>query len=240
MNALYKELILIRAQAAMGGARAATLIDHPGLQGQLCEIVTRDLLRPLLPEYIGVGTGKVISAYDQKSLQQDIVIFDKSILPPFLFDGATGVFPIESVLFTIEIKAKLTSQQLKRAIDNAVQLSSLDILSGIYNEAGEYKSSLLFRPISAILAFESDLSVKTEVERFDQKRRHAANEPPIHLICVVGRGCWRWTLTSGWKPYANSYPLQDLVSFIAFIMNSYKEIALTRGAPRLGEYLLND
>jgi len=91
MNVVYRDLILARAQAAIGAAKAATGVGHSGLKGQLREIVIRDLLRPLFPSDIGLGTGEIITADNQRSRQQDIVVFDKSIVPPVLLEGTTGV-----------------------------------------------------------------------------------------------------------------------------------------------------
>ena len=84
MNTVYRDLILARVQAAVGAAKAVTNITHKGLKGQLREIVIRDLFSPLLPSDVGIGTGEIISANNRQSGQQDVVIFDKSILPPIL------------------------------------------------------------------------------------------------------------------------------------------------------------
>jgi hypothetical protein len=98
MNTAYRDLILARVQAAIGAARASTGITHSGLKGQLREIVIRDLLRPLLPADVGVGTGLIISSDNQESKEQDILLYDKRILPPVVFEEYRGMFPIESVL----------------------------------------------------------------------------------------------------------------------------------------------
>ena len=119
MNTVYREIIRARAEAAIGAARAVTGIGHTGLKGQLREIVIRDLLRPLFPSDIGLGTGVIITAANQQSQEQDVVVFDKSIVPPILLEGATGLFPIESVIYGIEIKSKLTATELKSSIDSA-------------------------------------------------------------------------------------------------------------------------
>lgn len=61
MNEVYRNLTLVRAQATVAAARAFSGVDHRGLEGHLREIVMRDLLRPLLPLNIGLGSGKIIS-----------------------------------------------------------------------------------------------------------------------------------------------------------------------------------
>lgn len=239
MNAIYRDLILARAQAAIGATGAVTGIGHSGLKGQLREIVIRDLLRPLFPANIGLGTGEIITANNQHSQQQDVVVFDKSIVPPILLEGTTGVFPIESVLFAIEIKTVLTATELKSSIESANQLRSLLYLPGEYDSDGKLMQSIVQSVIPAILAFHSDLSEsgKTELERFNEIWGSSTREPTIQMICVVGRGCWTWRDTDEWHAWPKSYPLEEVVAFIAVMMNSYKQIALSRKAPRLGEYL---
>src|SRR5262245_11761145 len=123
MNKLYRDLILVHAEAAVSGARTAASINHPVLKGELCEIVMRDLLRPLLPADIALGTGVIVTANNIQSPQQDVLLIDRSIVPPVVFEGATGIFPIESVLLAIEIKKKLTARELRTSITNASKLA---------------------------------------------------------------------------------------------------------------------
>lgn len=242
MNTVYRDLILARAQSAINAARAVTGIDHPGLKGQLREIVIRDLFQPLFPSDIGLGTGVIITAINQQSQEQDIVVFDKSIVPPILLEGTTGVFPIESVIYAIEIKSRLTAAELRSSIDSARQLDSLQYMTGEYDTADTPIESISLRLIPAILAFNSDLSESgmTELERFKEIWGGSTDEPPpIRMICVVGRGCWAWkpTLPNKWRTWGGSYELEEVIRFIAAVMNSYKLIALSRKEPRLGRYL---
>lgn len=240
MNTLYRDLILARVQAAVGAAHAVTGIGHQGLKGQLREIVMRDLLRPLFPSDVGLGTGVIITSHDHQSKQQDVVIFDRSIVPPILLEGNTGVFPIESVLATVEVKTKLTAAEIKSTLESAHQLRNLPHLSGKYNEAGQPISTTLLPSISTLLAFGTDLSEsgESEIERFDKIRGSTNEEPPILGLCVVGRRCWLWMRDKcKWFPWPTSYPLQEVLGLISGLMNSYKYIAVSRNVPRMGMYL---
>ena len=96
--------------------------------------------------------------------------------------------------------------------------------------------------IPTILAFDSDLSEsgKTELERYLEVWGGFTKEPPpIRMICVVGRGLWAWKPTepTKWAFWGGSYDLEEVVAFIMVVINSYKRIALSRKAPRLGAYL---
>jgi len=114
MNTAYRDLALVRINAAVAAAQAAAKMSHQGLKGQLREIFVRELLRPLLPVYIGLGTGQIITARNKYSPQQDVVVYDTRLLPPFLADPSIGLFPIESVLYSIEVKSKLNATELRK------------------------------------------------------------------------------------------------------------------------------
>jgi len=238
MNTVYRDLILARVQAAVGAAKAVTNITHKGLKGQLREIVTRDLLSPLLPSDVGIGTGEIISANNRQSRQQDVVIFDKSILPPILFEESTGIFPIEAVLYAIEVKSKMTAHEIKSSHKSATELIGFEYQSGDYDEFGKTTPHIVGKVISAILAFDTDLSLegKNDIERYDEIR--GPDFPAIQVVCVVGRGYWYW-FHDKWKTWDHTYEFEEVVGFIAGVMNTYRGIAATRKKPRLGRYLID-
>lgn len=244
MHETYRDLYLARARAAVGAAKASTGITHNGIKGEIREIVLRDLLRPLLPADLAVGTGQIISASGDTSSQQDIVLYDRSILPPVMLDERLGLFPIESVLFAIEIKSVLNATELKNSNAAAEALLRLQLCSGQYDTSDQPLNHNLKRPLYAVFAFDSDLakSGKTELERYmklcnEDPKLTSIDGPPIRLLCVVERGLWTWT-RGDWKAWPSSYPHEEIIRFIATVMNSYRLIADQRGQPRLGLYVL--
>lgn len=241
MNDIYHRLTLSRVAAAVGAAIAVKSLEHPGVKGQLREIVIRDLLRPLLPADIGLGTGIVVTSTNQQSGQQDVVMFDRHILPPILWEGSSGIFPVESVLYSIEIKSTLTSTELRKAHENASQLETLEYRSGKYNEADAPLPHTFVKLIPCVFAFDSDLSPsgKHELDRYDEIR--GADELAIKVICVVGRGYWHWVpAAQEWGAFVmqDGYPLAEVVAFISGVLNTYRKVAASRFEPRLGHYLL--
>ena len=239
MNTVYRDLMLARVQAAMGAAGAVTSITHKGLKGQLREIVIRDLFCPLLPSDVGVGTGGIISTDNRQSRQQDVVIYDKRILPPILLERVNGVFPIESVLYTIEVKSKITANEMKTSHESATELRGFTYQSGDYDESGKSTQHLVTRLISCVLAFDTDLVLdgKNDIERYDEIRGSA--DPAIRAICVVGKGYWYWS-EKRWKTWDRTYDFEEVVGFIAGVMNTYRMVAATRKEPRLGRYLTDN
>jgi len=236
MNYAYLDLVLARVRAAVSAAEALKRISHQGLKGQLRELVIRDLFRPLLPADVGLGTGEIISTKNQHSRQQDVVMFDRSILPPMLLEGNTGVFPIESVLYTVEVKSTLNAAELKESHASASELLDFPYLPGVYDEFDKELHHEVKKVVSTILAFDTDLSPsgKTETQRYDELCK--SEKPVIRAICVVGKGYWWWT-PNGWKAWPISYDLGEVVGFVAGVMNTYRKIAATRKEPRMGRYV---
>ena len=138
MNTAYRSLFVSRVAAAIGAAKAAAAVTQSGVKGTIREILVRDLFRPLLPSDLGVGTGQIATAKNELSPQQDVVIFDRRILPSVLFEETVGIFPVESVLATVEVKTTLTAAELRSAYDNAKRIHSYSYLSGKTNkESGQ-------------------------------------------------------------------------------------------------------
>ncbi|HEY0462655.1 MAG TPA: DUF6602 domain-containing protein [Polyangiaceae bacterium] len=218
----------------MSRARACARVDHAGLKGTLREIVVGDLLRPLLPSDVGIGTGKVISYDDQTSRQHDIIIYDRSILPPIIFEGGAGLFPVESVAYTIEIKSTLSAGELRTAHDSALALAGLPYTSGERDYNDEPIVHDLIKTISAVFAFGTDLVASSELARYETLLSGSA--PALKSICVAGAGFWDHHNRTGW----NSVPAGDLdevVQFVGQLGNSFRRVLDTRGKPRIGLYL---
>jgi hypothetical protein len=173
MNTTYRSLFVSRIAAAIGDARAATVITHSGVKGTIREILVRDLFRPLLPSDLGIGTGQVATANNELSPQQDVVIYNRRILPPVLFEETVGIFPVESVLATVEVKTMLNAGELQSAYNNAKTLHSYSYLTGRLddNESDHPAIHTIKKAISAIFALDSDLVVggKTEIERYKEQ-----------------------------------------------------------------------
>lgn len=236
MNDAYRSLFVSRIAAAIGAARATAAVTHTGVQGAIVEILIRDLFRPLLPADLGVGTGQIATFNDKLSPQQDIVIFDRRILPPVLFERTTGIFPVESVLATVEVKTTLTARELRSAHKAARTILGYSYLSGNRNnESGQSTPHDVKKAISTVFALNSNLAVggKTELERY--KALHAIGDPPIRAICVSGRGYWFYT--DEWCYIPPDKEHQETLSFIVGLIETFTEVSLTRRRPGLVAYL---
>ncbi len=227
MNSIFRSLLVARVHASVGAARSVAGLTHAGLKGLLREIVVRELLRPLLPPNAGLGHGQLISAYDQQSTEQDVVIFDRELVPSLLLDETNGIFPIESALYVIEVKSSLNLAQLREVHDKA---KGLELLRHVPGEgAPEHVIPCLF-------AFNSDLGrdSRTEIERY--KEVLDGTVPSIRSLCVVDRGYWFFA-NAQWHSVASSPDHDEVVFFLADILATYARVAGTRTHASLRNYL---
>lgn len=229
----YQALLRAKIKSAIEQARAASAFTHQGVKGTVLEILIGGLFKPLLPSDIGVGTGQIIDAYKSPmSGQIDIILFDRSILPPVLIDEKTGIFPIESVLYTIEVKTTLTS-----AHESAKRLAKFGYLPGLQNEAGKEKSHPVEKARSVVFALGSDLSGARLNEA--QRYKNLYGEEPAHIraICVVEREYW-YDNGEYWLGLEHTDEYDEVLAFIGGVTNTYKEVSKSRHSPLLGNYVV--
>lgn len=239
MNKAYRDLFISRITAAIGTARAAAEVTHTGVKGTIREILIRDLFRPLLPSDVGIGTGHIATAQGESSPQQDVIIYNRRILPPVLFEESTGIFPVESVLAIVEVKTTLTATELRSAYENAKTIQHYSYLSGARVRGGEQPTlHNIKNAIFTIFALNSDLAVggKTELERFTEL--YAGVDPPVRAICVSGRGYLFYTDEWCYIPMSDEH--QETMSFIVGLIDMLFEVGLTRQQPGLVAYLMDN
>lgn len=257
MNILYQSLFRERIRYAISVARAVQPLEHSGVKDAIREVLIADLFLPLFPADIGIATGILISAFDQRqSAQQDIIIFDKRILPPILFEQGPAIVPVEAALICIEVKSKLTATELQKAHENALTVRDLGVHSGHREENGNWVDNVSSMVSSILLSLDTDLTEtgKSEVQRY--KEQLGENHPALASICIVGRGLWYQTEKVIYRHQSNSYIKEDktaitgkwgnvqsdanhseVLELIASILELAQRIASSRGQPPLHSYL---
>lgn len=184
------------------------------------------------PEYI-VGSGNILSAYGDISNQIDVVVCDRGVLPPILFQSDLGMFPLESALITIEVKSRLDANELKTSHASAETVAKFKHAPGLENKLQPHK---IEHVVPYLFAFASDLTAggKTELERYTEIA--SGGEPALRGICVVGRGFWFWS-NGSWNQWNFGGKHAEVVEFLTAIINTMQRIAATRSRPDLRHYL---
>ncbi len=234
----FQSLLRAKVSAAIGLARAAGCVTHQGLKGDFLEVLVSQLFRPLLPADIGVGSGQILCSYTGRlSTQVDIILYDRNILPPLLIDDRIGIFPIEAVLYAIEVKTTLNKGELQSAHENALKLlSNFGYRPGLADDARQEKHHRIEKVRSVLFALGSDLTGRgrSEIDRY--KEVQGRSLPAIRALCVAGREYW-FENNRSWYGATDSDEFDGVLAFLAGIMNSYRFISQSRGYPRLGNYI---
>jgi len=117
-------------------------LQHPGEKGKLAELALSQWLSAFLPKKYSVSTGFVAASDGEKLLlspQRDIIIYDTLYSSPIWESEIGGIYPIECVYATIEVKTNLKkgshgekARELFKAMKDA----------HVINDMGKYKSYL--------------------------------------------------------------------------------------------------
>lgn len=102
-------------------------INHHGIKGSLREDALYNFLaNGRLPSKYGVSSGIVVTTLStDQSRELDLVIYDKNLCPTWISSRSYQVFPIEGVYGCIEVKSKLSKQELENSLKKIKSLRNL-------------------------------------------------------------------------------------------------------------------
>jgi len=191
-------------------------LEHHLTNGQLKELFVSNILRSFLPNQYSVGSGIIINKDDEQSKQTDIVIYDNRFLPPFISEQNIGVYPVESVLATIEVKSKLNKEGkdgLKAIDEKAAELHEICEKS-LLEQIKKYQS--LKYPFCVAVGFNKvrDLSNETAKDWL------VANLKCIRGICFINCCCWLEMEGKGWSVQKADETNEETKRFIAVLFDN--------------------
>lgn len=238
-NILFRQNLIIKIKGAIEEANNASNLDHNYLIGRVREIVISNLFSPLLSDNFSIGTGKITDYNGKNSSETDLVIYTKKLIPPLMFSTEFGYFPKESVLAVLEVKSKLTLEELRTTKLKFDKLDTLEMTSGDFNENHEGETTEnVYGVIKSLFAFSTDLTASTDIERLLKEYPDAKNESFINSICVVGKGYWTFNhREKKWLKVEATEDHEEVIRFLSSLINSLNDSLRSRGNPRIGSYL---
>ncbi len=105
-------------------ALRAGLLEHGTLVGLTREFIIKRFLKTILPPIVRICTGKIVDSQGRKSKQIDIILYDARF-PVFEMESGIGMYPIEGVIATIEVKSTLNKSSFREALENAESVINL-------------------------------------------------------------------------------------------------------------------
>ncbi|MFC1761058.1 DUF6602 domain-containing protein [Planctomycetota bacterium] len=242
----FRQRFISNIRKAINDADEASNLGHPGLIGRLREICVSQILLPLLPPEVKCGTGQLTDCKGNLSDEIDVILYAPGIFPPALFDEKNGIFPVESCLYTIEVKSCLRSKDVKAAVTNAQSVRDLHLLPTDYWSGKQGRiGQLSAYPINTLFAFSTDLSGegKTEIEHYREHDATANDDSKVKAICVRGAGYWYHSSSNKdatWVKSDASRDYEEVIDFVSGISNTIPQLLSVKGRPKFGRYLSNE
>jgi hypothetical protein len=245
-NNAFRTSFVLKCKAAVAEARAAGALEHPGIKGAVREILVGKMIEPILTPEVKIGTGQLVSYTGEISPQVDVVLYNPSIMPRVVFDAALGLFPVESVLYSLEVKSILSKQLLKKSISDAREIRKLTMLAAEHiRYTGNPQDPVQIlragtpHPINALFAFQSDLAGNPsgELARYRELDPDADVSPAIQVICIAGRGYWYAKKPAGWMYHPAMADAGEIMAFLGGTANTLPQLTFAKGRPRFGMYL---
>lgn len=235
---IYEEYLKFDIDILLAEAAVAQLADHPGMTGAIREYGIGKFLAKYLPGNWDFGKGKIIDSEGNTSSEIDLVIYNKTNLAPRLYKDVEGIFPIECVLYAFEIKSTSDNSKLSRSIKNFHELKTLK------------STHVPFGGIRCVyFAYNTDLSMKSELERYMELDEKYYWNPAFNVICVMNQGYWvyynkevdkeRKKWLSEWHKFTlteNKYHIKGLL--IGILNTIAAENSKFSAAPSLSSYLV--
>jgi len=229
MNNYIRSRLRTDAAHLLARAKDEAHLSHQGVKGRFRELLIDTILMPWLPPYVSCGTGTIIA--DQNAARQftqdDIIVYDRSLVPPILASAGhapDGVFLFNSVLLRVEVKSKITREDIRNFVTaphdisklrHTVQQDSVTPFVGVCNLLFAYDSD-------AKGEGDQDYQVKRMIEVTKEQNCDPLSGI-ISMICVPPYGFWKLGLSGGslcWERLLPNTPEDNVAYFVGCVSNT--------------------
>ena len=152
------------------------IVRHSASKGSLREFLLKDIIRPFLPKRYGLCNGECFDAFNGRSKQLDIIVYDDlfSYAVPM---GDYFMMPFESAYGEIEVKSMLNKETFFESIENIASFKSLQketpaacqVLPNLFFDIDgvTWETSGFTKPFGVVFAYDS-VDPKTALNYFHE------------------------------------------------------------------------
>lgn len=192
-------------------------VEHKHTKGLFREFFVKNVLERYLTAQFGIGSGIVVNQKGDQSRQTDIIIYDNRILPPFIREELAGIFPVEAVIATIEVKSVIKSSKELEELD-AAAARLRETVAGA--EGSAYRCQCVPQPPgAAVIAFQQE-GLNDLRDEETGKAWLRRNIKSLWAVCVVRDFSWMnirdWSLVQGDTVH------EETKRFIAVILDNVR------------------
>lgn len=245
MNQHYKKLAESIIHFAISRSNDVSELNHSGLKGRAREIFAKNLLTPFLSPNVGICTGIVVDSQGGSSRQIDIIVYDKTLIPSLMFTNEEGIVPIESVLATIEVKSKLTREELLKSVQNSHSVKNLIAkFTEVMTEIPEKSST-----ICCVFSFSSDSKPESELCRLEEivLEVNEGTEKKVYVplsgVCVAETSfikCSNIEYEDTPVPTFETITKNSTMNFMVFLIDQISIMERQRSKMLISHYFLGD
>ena len=121
----YEDWANLVAKKLKGEGDVIAAIERDELDDSAAtEVFVRTVLKPFLPENFGIGSGRIVDAFGNRSNNLDIVIYNRSF-PRIGLHGTQSDYLYESVLAAFSIRSKYVRKTFFESMDACASMARL-------------------------------------------------------------------------------------------------------------------
>lgn len=105
---------------------SSTTADHSDVLGKARELFVTEALQRFLPQALHFGSGQIVDEGGQLSKQIDVLIYRQD-MPLLMSLAETNLYFAEGVVATVEVKSRLDTEELGKALDNCKSVKDLQV-----------------------------------------------------------------------------------------------------------------
>lgn len=182
-----------------------SLLEHKPSLGSAVEQTVSRLIRKFVPDSCEITSGFAVDAEGNLSPQQDILVIRKHKIGALGTYAGFGIYPIEHVLASIEVKTKLTIAEFTSAMDSLEQLALLapDIPgeSTVSSQPGNLLTANIpvCGPFTAVFALETDIAIGRILYESQNHACNSKTKTRLNNVHVLDQSATCWVDRTGAK-----------------------------------------
>lgn len=164
-------------------------MPHHGVAGQEIENLLINFLNEHLPRRFAAVSGLVIDNANSLSKQCDVLIYDAENSPVYRAGSVGQVLPSDSIASVIEVKSKLTKDELEDAAEKIASVKKLQ-RNPITNldQPVNFSNFIFNNCLGVVFAYDSKTSLKTLAKNLKEINKKLPRALWIDAIVVLGKG----------------------------------------------------
>jgi hypothetical protein len=176
------------------------VISHSLSKGEYREGEVEAAFRPHIPSRFELSSGVVTNAAGEQSLQQDLIISDGHISPPFMTSRGIGVHPVETVRGVVEIKSDASLENVRDGVRKGASVAKLvptPRLQPVFGPQGAGVEQREDKPFAGIICLKPASSLDSVAKAFAEENAGLPCGDRTYSLLLLGQALIVWRNAQG-------------------------------------------